>query len=116
MGGRAGKEEALQRKPAGSEGGQTKGNPRSLPHPGLAGLTSIIQAGYFPAEAGCTEMPRGQAEGGSLQSHRPQALRSEQPDSKLCRPKNAGPSLRAELVFRSTIPRKESGSSAEGSV
>lgn len=63
MGGRAGKEEALQRKPAGSEGGQTKGNPRSLPHPGLAGLTSIIQAGYFPAEAGGTEMPRGQAEG-----------------------------------------------------
>lgn len=106
MGGRAGKEEALQRKPAGSEEGQTKGNPRSLPHPGLAALTSILQAGYFPAKAGGTEMPRGQAEEETLWSHSPQALRSEQPDSKLCGPKNAGPSLRAELVFRSTIQEK----------
>ena len=96
VGGRTGKEEALQRKPAGSEGGQTKGNPRSLPHPGLAALTSILQAGYFPAEAGGTEMPRGQAEGESLRSHRPQALSFEQPDSKLCGPKNTGPSLRVE--------------------
>lgn len=103
MGGRARKEEALQRKPAGSEGGQTEGNPRSLPHPGLAALTSILQAGYFPAEAGGMEMPRGQAEGESLRSHSPQAVRSEQPDSKLCGPKSAGPSFRAELVFRSAL-------------
>lgn len=96
MGVRTGKGEALQREPAGSKGGQTKGKPRSLPHPGLAALTSILQAGYFPAEAGGPEMPRGQAEGETLRSHRPQALSFEQPDSKLCGPKNTGPSLRVE--------------------
>ena len=41
-----------------------------LPHPGLAALTSILQAGYFPAKAGDTEMPRGQAEEETLWSQR----------------------------------------------
>lgn len=48
-----GRKKLFQRKPAGgAKGGRPGGKPPLLPHPGLAALTSILQAGYFPAEAG----------------------------------------------------------------